>query len=104
MRKVPIGSALLLLLCVAGSAAQEGELILTLGRLTTNSMGATQVLSVENKTSKNFERVEVECGFYSGTKLVGNGSAFVHELLQARWLTMMLSRFMPAMLTTSNVE
>jgi hypothetical protein len=51
-------SAMLLFYVVATTAAQEtAGLILTLGRLTTNTAGAKQVLSLENKTSRKFSRV-----------------------------------------------
>jgi hypothetical protein len=60
--------------------AQETNLILNLGRLTTNSMAASQVISVENRTSKAIDRVRIECGFYAGTRLVGSGGASIRNL------------------------
>ena len=63
-----------------GSNAAESDLVLTLGRLSTNPVGAEQVISVENRTSSKLSRIYVECGFYAGNKLVGSGGASIHEL------------------------
>ena len=62
------------------ATAQDTNLVLNLGRLTTNSMAATQVISVENRTSRTIARVHVECGFYAGTRLVGSGGATINNL------------------------
>jgi hypothetical protein len=59
----------------------RGGLVLTLGRLATKpNVGANQIISVENRTSRIFARIEVECGFYAGDKLVGNGNAIISAL------------------------
>ena len=62
------------------SFAQDSGLVLTIGRLRTASAGAIQVLSVENRTSKSYSRIHVECGFYAGSKLVGSGGASFHDV------------------------
>jgi hypothetical protein len=74
-----IALGLLLLFATASSAAEDG-LALTIGRLSTNEAAASQVISVENKTSRNFSRIHVECGFYAGNNLVGSGGASLHDL------------------------
>jgi hypothetical protein len=58
----------------------KAGLILTLGRLVTKSSGARQVFSLENKTSTSYSAVGIECGFYAGDRLVGNGYASVENL------------------------
>jgi hypothetical protein len=50
------------------------------GRLRTNSVGASQVLAVENRTSRRFSRIHVECGFYAGKILVGSGGTSFHDV------------------------
>jgi hypothetical protein len=55
-------------------------LVLTLGRLSTNPDSARQVLAIENKTSRSFSAVGIECGFYAGNRLVGNGYTAVDDL------------------------
>lgn len=80
LQKLLCCSACLTFFFATNGAAQDNGLILTLGRLTTNSFGARQVLSLKNTTSKGLARVEIECGFYSGEKLVGNGSAYISDL------------------------
>jgi hypothetical protein len=69
-------------LCATATAiAQEAGLVLTLGRLETKpNIGANQVISVENRTSRIFARIEVECGFFAGDKLVGNGRTIISAL------------------------
>jgi hypothetical protein len=70
----------LVLSVTTASVAQDAGLVLTLGRLSTDQYGASQVISVENRTSRSFSIIEVECGFYAGNKLVGNGDAIIREL------------------------
>lgn len=68
--------AALLIAGFGGSVvAQSSGLVLTVGRLHTSSGGASQVLAIENRTSRSFSRICVECGFYAGKDLVGNGGA-----------------------------
>ncbi len=75
-----LGCAGSLLFLAATSSAAENGLVLTIGRLSTNSVGADQVISVENRTLRKFSRIHVECGFYAGNELVGSGGASIHEL------------------------
>jgi hypothetical protein len=79
-RSIALGFAGLLFLLATASSAAENGLVLTIGRLSTNSVGADQVISVENRTSRKFSRIHVECGFYAGNKLVGSGGTSIHEL------------------------
>jgi hypothetical protein len=60
---------------VGGSIAQDSGLVLTIGRLHTSQAGARAVLAIENRTARAFSRIRVECGFYAGSQLVGNGGA-----------------------------
>ena len=64
-------------------AAEESSpgLILTQGRLFLSTGGYThQVVSVENKTTRTFESIEVECGFYAGTQLLTSDYAYIEGL------------------------
>jgi hypothetical protein len=61
-------------------AAADDGLVLTLGRLSTSSDGARQVLSLENKTATSFSAVGIECGFYANGRLVGSGYTAVADL------------------------
>src|SRR5688572_24545976 len=79
-QKLKFASLAILGLCVSTGEAQDSGLVLTIGRLRTNSVGAIQVLGLENRTAKTLSRVRVECGFYTGDKLVGSGGASFHDL------------------------
>ena len=71
MRKVLMVFATLALFSLGDGEAQEGNRVLTLGRLTTNSMGARQILSVENKGPKTFESVEWSADFTRAATSLG---------------------------------
>jgi hypothetical protein len=60
--------------------APDDGLVLMLGRLSADSDGARQVLSLENRTAINFSAVGVECGFYAQGRLVGSGYTAVADL------------------------
>jgi hypothetical protein len=85
---------------VSVGIAQDSGLVITLGRLETNSSGAKQILAVENKTSRNFSYIHVECGFYAGASWLGlEGHRWIMfdqvlSLMRMQW------RLVPAMLIT----
>jgi len=58
----------------------RGKLVLHLGSLAINSNGARQPLSFENDGLESIANVEVKCGFFAGSTLVGSGSAFARDL------------------------
>jgi hypothetical protein len=62
------------------SIAQDSGLVLTIGRLQTNQAGARAVLALENRSSRTFSRIRVECGFYAGSQLVGSGGASFDDI------------------------
>jgi hypothetical protein len=57
-----------------------GKLVLHLGSLAINSNGATQPLSFENNGLEIIADVEVKCGFFAGSRLLGSGSASARDL------------------------
>ena len=66
---------------VTNAFAQNGGLVLTQGRLFASSGEYMhQSVSIENKTTQTFERVEVECGFYSDNQLVTADRSYVRNL------------------------
>ena len=58
----------------------QGELVLRFGRLASSTRGTTQSLSLENNGSEIIASVEIECGFYGRSKLLGSGSASARDL------------------------
>jgi hypothetical protein len=58
----------------------RGKLMMHLGSLAINSDGARQPLSFENDGVETIANVEVKCGFFVGSTLVGSGSASARDL------------------------
>ena len=58
----------------------RGKLVLHLGSLAINSNGARQPLSFENDGLETIANVEVKCGFFAGSTLLGSGSASARDL------------------------
>jgi hypothetical protein len=58
----------------------RGKLMMHLGSLAINSDGARQPLSFENEGLATIAKVEVTCGFFAGSTLVGSGSASARDL------------------------
>lgn len=59
---------------------ERGKLVLHLGSLAITSKGATQPLSLENDGLEIIANVEVKCGFFAGSTLLGSGSASARDL------------------------
>jgi hypothetical protein len=89
--KILATSASVLVLSAAATVAQEGntlvvrgeagdELIVSFGGLTKNSDGASQMLSVKNRSLTKLVNVEVGCSFYAGGKQIGYGAASIRDL------------------------
>jgi hypothetical protein len=63
------------------AVAQETPgLVLNLGRLTATFFRSQTGLFTRKSDPTRTNNVEVECGFYAGGNLVGNGSTFVEHL------------------------
>jgi hypothetical protein len=72
--------ALLMTAVAKAESPTEDRLVITMGRLTTTGTFAIQVITLENKTSKWFSRISVECGFYAGSLLAGVGHAAIENI------------------------
>jgi hypothetical protein len=81
VRAMLLGASLATLMGVAmAENSTENGLVITLGRLSITGPYATQVITLENKTSKRFSRISIECGFYARSLLVGVGEAHIKNI------------------------
>jgi hypothetical protein len=58
----------------------RGRLVLELGDLANSPKGATQPLSLKNDSLEIVANVEIQCGFFAGSTLLGVGSASARDL------------------------
>jgi hypothetical protein len=75
-----IGKAAQLAQTIVLHVGDRGRLVLELGNLAVNSKGATQPLSLKNDGSEVVANVEIKCGFFAGSTLLGLGSASARDL------------------------
>ena len=75
-----IGRAAQVMQKIVLHVGDRGKLMMHLGSLAINTDGARQPLSFENDGLETIANVEVKCGFFAGSTLVGTGSASARDL------------------------
>ncbi len=74
-----IAAAIALATCTVATA-DDHSLTLRMGRLSLQNRKAIQIVKVQNLTSRSFQWIDVECGFFNGKELVNSDTSGVENL------------------------